>query len=208
MVDGVESRFSVFIPSNYDPTKPTPTILFLHGMGESGTDGLLQISVGLPLAIMKARHRWPYIVVIPQKPSQQADWWSERSKLNLILEQVEREFKTDPHRRYITGLSQGGHGTFRLAKHLAWQFAAVAPICGWIDPETAARELKDTPLWAFHGDKDTVVKPEGTTKAIDAILAAGGSPSMTIYPGVAHNSWDRAYQESPLAEWFLKHTLE
>ena len=208
MADGAESRFSVFIPHNYDPTKPTPTILFLHGKGESGTDGLLQVSVGLPLAIMRARQRWPYIVVIPQKPSQQADWWSERSKLNLILEQVEREFKTDPHRRYLTGLSQGGHGTFRLAKHLVWQLAAVAPVCGWIDPETAARELKDTPLWAFHGDQDTVVKPEGTTKAIDAILAAGGNPSVTIYPGVAHNSWDRAYQESPLAEWFLKHTLE
>lgn len=200
--------YSVFVPSSYDSKKTCPSILFLHGMGESGTDGLLPLSVGLPLAIMKARQRWPYLVVIPQKASKQSDWWSERAKLNLILKQVEKEFKSDPHRRYLTGLSQGGHGTFRLAKHLTWQFAAIAPVCGWVDPDTAARELKDIPLWAFHGDQDLVVKVEGTTKAIDAILAAGGNSSMTIFPGVTHNSWDAAYQESPLAEWFLKHTLE
>lgn len=207
-VDGTEALYSVYLPRGYDPAKPLPAILFLHGMGESGTDGAAQLTTGLPMAIMRARHRWPFLVVMPQKATKQADWWSERGKIEAILKATDAEFKTDPHRRYLTGLSQGGHGAFRLAKQLSWQFAAIAPVCGWVDPDTAARELKDIPLWAFHGERDTVVRVEGTTKAIEAIRAAGGDPKLTLYPELAHNSWDAAYQESPLAEWFLKHTLE
>ena len=40
---------------------------------------------------------------------------------------------------------------------------------------------------------------------IDAIKAAGGSPKFTIYPGVGHNSWDKAYRDEKLNEWFLEH---
>lgn len=156
---------------------------------------------------MKARERWPALVIFPQKATQEQDWWSERPMLQAILKAVEGEWATDAHRRTLTGLSQGGHGTFRLARHLAWQFAAVAPICGWVDPQLAAKELADIPMWAFHGDADPVVPVEGTVNAIEAIRAAGGNPTVTIYPGVGHNSWDRAYQESDLAAWLLRQTL-
>lgn len=197
----------VYVPEPYRPDGSAPAILFLHGRGESGTDGLLQVSQGLGVAIMKARERWPALVIFPQKATQEQDWWSERPMLQAILKAVEGEWATDAHRRTLTGLSQGGHGTFRLARHLAWQFAAVAPICGWVDPQLAAKELADMPMWAFHGDADPVVPVEGTVKAIEAIRAAGGNPTVTIYPGVGHNSWDRAYQESDLAAWLLRQTL-
>jgi hypothetical protein len=30
-------------------------------------------------------------------------------------------------------------------------------------------------------------------------------PQYTVYPGVGHNSWDKAYKDEKLWEWFLKY---
>jgi hypothetical protein len=40
---------------------------------------------------------------------------------------------------------------------------------------------------------------------IDALKAAGGTPKYTVYPGVGHNSWDKAYRDEKLWDWFLQH---
>lgn len=198
-------HYVVYVPRDLKPD--FPTILYLHGRGESGTDGLLSCAIGLPLAILRNRARWPFLVVIPQKPTQESAWVDHQEWLSELCKSVEKEFPTDPHRRYLTGLSQGGHGTWRLAKSLPWQFAAVAPVCGWADPERAAKELRDMPLWAFHGMKDDVVKPEGSINAVEAIRAAGGNPKITLYPELGHNSWDETYQQSELPKWLLEHHL-
>ena len=38
---------------------------------------------------------------------------------------------------------------------------------------------------------------------IKALEAAGGKPKYTEYPGVGHNSWDRAYSEPELPGWLF-----
>ena len=37
----------------------------------------------------------------------------------------------------------------------------------------------------------------------DAVKASGGDVQCTEYPGVGHNSWDRAYAEKELLPWLL-----
>lgn len=59
------------------------------------------------------------------------------------------------------------------------------------------------PVWAFHGDADTTVVPERSYEMQKWVEEAGGSCKLTIYPGVGHNSWDKAYREEKLNEWFL-----
>jgi predicted peptidase len=56
-------RYQVFVPQNYDPHKKWPVILFLHGLGERGDDGLLQTDIGIGHAIRKGVSRFPFIVV-------------------------------------------------------------------------------------------------------------------------------------------------
>lgn len=199
-----EMPYVVYVPKGVQ--EPMPAILFLHGMGESGDDGLKQVIQGIGSAILWDRTRFPFLVIMPQKPSGNKLWPEHKDQLNAILKKVEKDYKIDPHKRYITGLSQGGNGTFVLAKKLAWQFAAAAPICGWCDPEQAAKDFIDLPIWAFHGDADTAVKVEGSINAIEAIKKAGGETKFTIYPGVGHNSWDKAYREEHLGDWFLQHS--
>lgn len=201
--DGIERKFVVYVPREVQ--WPSPAILFLHGRGESGTDGLRQMIHGVTPAIIRKREEWPFVVVLPQKPEQDDEWFDHRGMLDAILESVEAEFDVDPRRRYLTGLSQGGRGTIRLAKHLAWEFAAAAAVCGWADPVVAAQELVDLPLRLYHGQLDDVIPPTGSTEVADALFAVGGKVELTLYPDLMHNSWQRAYEESGLPAWFLAH---
>lgn len=200
-------NYRLYVPPGYDGS-PCPSILFLHGRGESGSDNVRQTETGLGAAIRQAPEKWPFLVVMPQKLDPEILWPAYASHLDAVLQDVESAFTVDGQRCYLTGLSQGGNGTFALAAHLRWRFAAVAPVCGWADPMQVAWDLRATPTWIFHGDADPVI-PASASRAIADFMPrhGGGQPKMTIYPGVDHNSWDRAYQEEKLAEWFLSHRL-
>ncbi len=77
------------------------------------------------------------------------------------------------------------------------------PICGGGDPKQAEK-IKDIPCWCFHGDADSAVRVDKSRQMIDAIKKAGGDPKYTEYPGVGHNSWDKAYGTKELFPWLLE----
>ena len=202
--EGATIKYVVFVPKGYTPEKPHPTILFLHGAGEQGDDGQSQVKVGLGAAIKKAEEKWNYIVIFPQKPKGKGGFMEHEKLILGIIEKTKKEYKVDDKRLYITGLSMGGMGTWSLACKYPDMFAAAAPVCGRGNPADAAK-IKDLPIWNFHGDKDNAVAIKGSQDMIDAVKAAGGNPKFTIYPGVGHNSWDKAYNDEKLEEWFIQH---
>ena len=67
-VAGQSYRYQVYVPADYPTKAGWPVILFLHGAGERGTDGLLQTTVGLGPAIRREPRHFPAIVVFPQVP--------------------------------------------------------------------------------------------------------------------------------------------
>lgn len=206
---GQKRHFVVYVPAEYTGKEEFPTILFLHGMGESGQDGVKQMWHGPARNLIYNRSRWPFLIVMPQKWDGRLAWTDEVEYLDEVLRRVDKEFKVDHHRRYLTGLSQGGYGTMALAKGLKWQFAAAAPVCGWTDdPKAAAGRLKDVPLWAFHGAKDNVVPAKGSEDVVAALEDLKARPKLTIYPEDGHDSWTHAYDEIELPKWFLSHRLD
>jgi predicted esterase len=170
-------------------------------MGECGTDGWKQTEVGLGAAIRADEARWPFVVVFPQKPDQPSQWIEHGAMVMAMLAETETTCAIDPHRRFLTGISQGGAGTWALGAKHADVFAAIAPVCGYGKPAEVGANLKGTPIWAFHGTDDTVVPPRQSKALCAAVEAVGGAPMLTLYQRTAHNSWDQAYRESNLAEW-------
>src|SRR2546429_1781261 len=67
-VGGRAYRYQIYVPADYASQPSWPAILFLHGAGERGDDGLLQTNVGLAPAIRQNPARYPAIVVFPQVP--------------------------------------------------------------------------------------------------------------------------------------------
>jgi predicted peptidase len=213
--DGSESKYVLFIPHDYKGDRPYPAILFLHGAGETGTDGKKQATVGLGPAIRKQEKTFPFIAVFPQ--SKERTWRADSAdgqRALAILAEVEKQYKVDPKRVYLTGLSMGGYGTWSQAIAHPDKWAAIVPICGGaVRPKeenaaeklkAAAEKIKHIPCWCFHGDADQAVPVQLSRDMIKALKDAGADPKYTEYPGVGHNSWDRAYGTAELYDWLLK----
>jgi predicted peptidase len=205
--EGKEFKYVLFVPHDYSPDKAWPVILFLHGAGERGDDGAAQVKVGLGPAVAKREKTFPAIAVFPQCSS--GGTWRAESNSNdatralQILAEVEKEYKIDANREYLTGLSLGGMGTWSIALKFPDRFAAIVPICGRGDTSQAAK-IAQLPTWCFHGDEDRAVPVEGSRSMIAAMKDAGGHPKYTEYPGVGHNSWDQAYGTEELYTWLFQ----
>ena len=220
---GTVYKYQVFVPDNWTSKKKWPVILFLHGAGERGDDGLVQTEVGIGKALRVDRTRFPAVIVIPQ--CRKEIWWAQSPMDDLAmktLDAVTLEFHGDPQRTYLTGLSMGGYGTWHLAGKYPGRFAAIVPICGGILMPQISREQppddtqpytdaankigNKTPVWIFHGGADDTVPVRESQRMAAAMKALGGEVRYTEYPGVGHNSWDNAYAEPDLMTWMLSKT--
>jgi predicted peptidase len=227
-VSGTQYRYQVYVPAGYaGSTQRWPVILFLHGAGERGADGLLQTNVGLPWAIRNAPAKYPAIVVIPQVPTDSLWLGAPARAAMTALDQTMAEFRGDPDRVYLTGLSMGGNGTWNLAYQFPERFAAIAPICGFITPFTRlpasraivpadsgdafaaiARRLRRVPTWIFHGEIDPAVPVSESRRAADAFKAVGGDVRYTEFLGGGHNVWDGTYSSPAFQDWlFAQHRV-
>jgi predicted peptidase len=205
----VRLKYLLFLPEGCgrEPEHRWPLILFLHGMGERGDDLEDVKKHGIP-KIVEQRADFPFIVVSPQCPAD--SWWTaELEALEALLDEVAERLAVDLGRVYLTGLSMGGFGTWRLAARSPDRFAAIAPICGgwqdwWCFPDRL-RVLKDMPIWAFHGDKDDAVPVGESERMVEALRKLGADVRLTVYPDCGHDSWTRTYEDQELYEWFLSH---
>lgn len=209
---------------------PHPAIVFLHGKGESGTDNSAQLRQGAPLAVAESPDEWPFVVICPQKPDGESEWEDHAPAVFGMLDAAIAEGLVDPTRVALTGLSQGGHGTWVLNAMAPDRFRAIMPVCGysnpprdrsnpdlskrgWVfEPESelvldivaAAREK---PVWVSHGADDEVVPPSESEGLVEMLRESGTEVRFDLYPGVGHGSWIPAYAEPELAAWFVEHTL-
>lgn len=205
-------------PENYDPKKKYPLVVFLHGAGERGKDNTAQLIHGVPeFAREDNRKKYPCFLIAPQCPQRKSwanvDFRAAAHKIakepsepgRLVLELIagmQMEYRIDPKRIYLTGLSMGGYGTWDLLARRPELFAAAVPICGGGDPATA-KKIAKIPIWVFHGAKDRAVKVERSREMVKALAAAGGHPKYTEYPEEGHASWVPAYKDPAMMKWLF-----
>ena len=194
----VEMDYLLYLPQDYDKQQSWPLVLFLHGAGERGDDLELVKKHGPPKLISEGK-QFPFIVVSPQCSK---DVWWEPIELTALLDEVINTHKVDEDRIFVTGLSMGGFGTWRLAAFTPHRFAAIAPICGGGESYWA-RRFSQLPTWAFHGAEDKAVPLQRSQEMIDALKEQGGEPKLTIYPDAGHDSWTETYDNPDFYEWLL-----
>lgn len=203
----IKTNYLLFLPKKYSKKKNKyPLILFLHGLGESGND-LDLVKIHGPPKFLNKNKKFPFIVLSPQCPER--DWWSNplqvKSTISL-LNNIIAKYNVDETRIYLTGLSMGGFGTWKLASEYPNKFAAIAPICGAGNPKLA-KSIAHIPTWIFHGAKDPVIPISKSQEMAEALKKSGGKPKFTIYPNAGHDSWTESYANPELFQWFLKHKI-
>ncbi|MCP4592232.1 MAG: prolyl oligopeptidase family serine peptidase [bacterium] len=200
--EGQSYRYAVYVPPGEPPASGWPAMLFLHGSGERGDDCVRQTMVGLPKTVRNHPERFPCIVVMPQCPLHRKWDPSLQGMALATLDAAEQEYRIDPDRIVLTGLSLGGYGTWAIGASHPQRFAALVPICGGGDPAKAS-SLARTPIWCFHGDADPVVPVEQSRKMVESVRAAGGDVRYSELPGVTHDSWTPAYEDPEAINWML-----
>lgn len=221
-VAGRSYHYQVFVPFSYSVSRRWPIIVFLHGAGERGEDGLLPTQVGLGAAVRKNPGRFPAIIVFPQAPGESA-WAGASAQIAIAaLEQAGREFPIDSDRVYLTGLSIGGNGVWYLAYRFPARFAALLPVCGYVTPnwpapastpvvpadsgapyDALARQLRGVPTWIVHGEIDDVVPVEQSRQAAAALRAVGAPVQYLELLGTSHDVWDATYGSPAIITWLF-----
>ena len=209
----VRMTYLLYLPVGYDPAKgPYPTVLFLHGIGECGTDGSgclvhgpgqqLWERAGTPFA-----RDFPMVVVMPQCPPRGESWEQplmQRAALG-VLDDAAAKVRVDADRVYLTGLSMGGRGTWLVAGMAPDRFAAIAPMAADTLDVDLARRVRHEPVWAVDGAEDDDGAPENNRRMAAAVRAAGGDVRLDILPGVGHECWDGTYADPKFYDWLLAH---
>lgn len=201
----VSLDYLLYLPDGYadsDAVKRWPLLLFLHGSGGYGETLDAVRKGGLP-KLIEAGRKIPAIVIAPQAKT----WWDETlPEITALLDQIARDYRVDPDRVYVSGLSAGGSGTWALITQEPERFAAAIPICG-AGSRAGIKRLVDLPIWVFHGAKDPVQPVEESTRLVEAIKGQGGTRvKLTVYPDAEHDAWTRTYEDPAVWEWlFAQH---
>jgi len=222
--DGGIMPYRILLPQDFNPKNKYPLILILHGSGERGNDNEAQLVHGSKLFLKEdIRNKFPAFVVFPQCAAE-SSWaridiegdfpnreliFHEDAKatpdmvlLEGLIKSLKKEYKIDIARLYVGGLSMGGMGTFELVRRNPKMFAAAFPICGGANPLISKR-LRKPYWWVFHGDADNVVAEKYSANMVEAMKIEGVSVKYSVYEGVTHNSWDKAFAEPDLLPWLF-----
>jgi polyhydroxybutyrate depolymerase len=181
---GGDRPAKVYVPSSYDPAKPTPLVVLLHGYGASGS---LQ---ELYLNIKKQAEEQGFLYVNPDGTTDASGkrFWNatkaccdygdtgvdDEGYLMSLLDEIAAKANVDPKRVHFFGHSNGGFMTYRMACNHADRIAAVGVLAGAM-PIDASQCAPSGPVSVLHvhGTADETIAYEGGS------VAAG----IEAYPG-------------------------
>jgi predicted peptidase len=208
-------NYQVYVPLKMRHERSAPVIVFLHGIGQRGTGGVVVPATGVAGAL--ARHlleQVPAIMLLPQ--CRPGSYWSDPVMDEMVmtaLSQTVEEFGAEERRLYLTGVSMGGYGVWHLSSQHPGRFAALVSICGGSPLREGdrftqiARNVGSTPAWIFHGADDRVVPVSESRRMVEALKAFGGNVKYSEYEGVGHNVWMKVLAEKELMPWLLTQRL-
>lgn len=193
-----ELDYVIRYPESFSKEEKYPLVIYAHGAGGRGRDIAKMTGHGFFV------DSEPYLKeAVSMLPQCYADSWFDifEQLQNFVEAMIALPF-VDSDRVYLIGASMGGYCTWQLAMSRPELFAAIVPICGGGMYWNTAR-LKNTPVWAFHGDSDGTVLPEESKKMVEKVNANGGSARLTIYEKTSHNAWDPTFRNPEVWEWML-----
>ncbi|MCX6215649.1 peptidase [Spirosoma sp.] len=195
-------------PTDYDPQKSYPLVVALPY--SCWTDNTRQIDacpMARWLSSQESKKKYPAFVFVPRCPPH-TGWGgvaNTPSIASLAIEAIvslDKVYPIDGQRRYISGVSRGGYGSWYMIGLHPDLFAAAIPVCGEGDP-SQAKKMTSVSVWAFHGAKDVNVPVSGSRDMVSAIQKAGGRPRYTEYPDGGHGIWEAVVETPGLLDWLF-----
>ncbi len=223
-INDVVSGMFAALPQHYNQSGKTyPLLVSLHGAGQIGNGGSdlpLLLNDGIPRLLsekkfpprftVKGQH-FSFIILSPQ-----FNRYPSLEEVEEFLLYAKKNYRVDPTRIYLAGLSMGGFISSRLAGTYPSEFAAIIPISGAENDPEVCKNIAEgkVPVWAFHNKEDPQINVAGAEKFISLINGFNPvvRPKLTIFNARSHDAWSSAlnplYKEDGLNayEWMLQYS--
>lgn len=206
--------FQLYVPPKIKNRKSLPVIVFLHGIRERGSGGIIPSNEMIRNFIKQYLKQVPAVILLPQcRPNK---YWADPAMERMVIEALDstiEEFEADKNRLYLIGVSMGGYGVWHLASQYPEKFAALVSICGGSpilngDRFSAiSKKVGKIPAWLFHGAEDRIIPVSESRELVKAIEENQGIVKYSEFPGVGHNVWLNALSEKELLPWILAQSL-
>jgi poly(3-hydroxybutyrate) depolymerase len=209
--------YQLYVPSNWSPAKRWPVVVALHGANLDETN-MLGRNGG---EMQKLAEQHGFIVVAPLGYRLNSGYGSPRMSaisgpdlerrrrseddVLQVLAKVEAEYRGDPKRRYLTGNSMGGCGTWWIGGQHPQLWAALAPAaCGFVQASDVGG-LSHAPIMAVVGDHDELGMLARVRDSVATLEKGGVHPEYVEIAGGTHAS---AYETAlpRVFDFFSRHS--
>lgn len=215
-----ETRYRLYVPKSLRPTdgsfpkpeslskeKRFPLMVWLHGVGEAGTENWRQLTYIMDEVETWENEKGPLgcFILALQCPRDQAAW--DDLMLDIVAQVTEKTAQTwpiDRSRIYLAGVSAGGTACWKLAARHPDVFAAISPMASAGSDEIAPEALANIPVWAFHVTGDRGTKVEQVRRTVVEVGEYSDVCWLTEIPGQNHNCWTAAFRDYNLLGWLLQ----
>lgn len=180
-----------------------PIILFLHGIGERGSDINLVKKYGI--------HRYlkdidiPFIIISPQCHSNNF-WDMHFTDIEILLKEINRKYNADINRICLIGISLGAYGAWNFAMQRPYLFKSIVSIAGGAMLPKYASSLKDIPIFIAHGQADNEVYINESLNIYKALINVNAKVKLKIFPNKGHELCTKIFEEKELYEWIISNT--
>ena len=208
--DDLEHFYAVNVPPNYDPSKRYQLRFQLHG-GIGGRQDNQPRGNGEIGALAGAEQ----IYVLPYAWDD-APWWGDDQILNLnaIIDSLKRTYNIDENRVVLSGVSDGGTGTYFIAMRDTTPFASFLPLNGYImilaldeidDGRIFPNNLRNKPLFVVNGGKDQLYPISEVQPFTEHLMSAGVDITYDPQPDGEHNTKWWPEVEGPYEKFVTAH---
>ena len=207
--DGVEHRYLLYVPEDYDPARRYPVRVYLHG------------GVNRP---RRADGDWwrnneryaraDSLVVFPESWIDSV-WWESSQVENLtgMLNDIKRRYNVNENAVYMLGISDGGSAAYYHAFKAPTPWAAFLPFNGHpvvlanpatdVEGQMYVTNLRNRPFFVINGGQDRLYPVDSVVPFLRLFVAAGIVIDFRPQPEAGHDMRWWA-DESPNIDEFIQ----
>jgi hypothetical protein len=190
-----EGKYWLDIPNDYDPKKPKPVIVFLHGKTVDLKADNARGQIDNPFVVeLKKRG---YIAMAPVMPPEHRPHWFENGESYSFLESAFNDLHRKVNVQYIvcSGFSAGANYTMHYGQHRsyhAWFSGYLVMAGGGHVDKGAPEDIKKKPIWLGCGDQDNDMYDDklnttgGARQTKDGLKAEGYDSYYDEFPKLGH----------------------
>lgn len=196
--------YLLYLPKEYTTNeRDFPLVIYLGGGAQNGNDLNKLKTYGIPFYIEQG-HQYNFIVASPQCPEYK--YWTTENWFDSLYADLISKCRIDTTRIYVTGISNGGFGTWQVAMDYPERFAAIAPLCGGVNDRDTSNigRLKELPVWTFHGTADNMIPIRETERIVNK-LSVYGLVRFTRLLNEGHGI-QYLYEDNRIFDWLLQHS--